>query len=126
MARPKKNIDEKKVLEEAQRFSTYEEIAEQVGCSADTLSRRFADTIEKGHTYARRSLRGKQYDLAMKGNVTMLIWLGKQYLGQTDKAYQDIKHSGGVMIVESQKDENEWLAIMAERRAAISDGNGRG
>ena len=30
-------------------------------------------------------LRQKQWELAMMGNVQMLIWLGKQYLGQSDK-----------------------------------------
>jgi hypothetical protein len=31
------------------------------------------------------SLRRKQYSIAQEGNVTMLIWLGKNWLGQTDK-----------------------------------------
>jgi hypothetical protein len=33
------------------------------------------------------SLRRKQFQVALegKGNVGMLIWLGKQYLGQTEK-----------------------------------------
>jgi len=31
------------------------------------------------------SLRRKQYELAMAGNATILIFLGKQYLGQADK-----------------------------------------
>jgi len=36
---------------------------------------------------ARRSIeiRRKQLALAMGGDVRMLIWLGKQYLGQSDK-----------------------------------------
>ena len=29
-------------------------------------------------------LREKQWEVAMEGNVQMLIWLGKQYLGQKD------------------------------------------
>ena len=29
-------------------------------------------------------LRKKQWEVAMDGNVQMLIWLGKQYLGQRD------------------------------------------
>ncbi len=31
------------------------------------------------------SLRRLQWKAAKENNVTMLIWLGKQYLGQTDK-----------------------------------------
>ena len=34
-------------------------------------------------------LRQKQFEIAMTGNVSMLIWLGKQRLGQIDK--QEIK-----------------------------------
>ncbi len=30
-------------------------------------------------------LRRKQFDKALAGNVVMMIWLGKQYLGQSDK-----------------------------------------
>ena len=36
------------------------------------------------------ALKKKQFDMAMKGNVPMLIWLGKQYLGQMDK--QEVEH----------------------------------
>ena len=31
------------------------------------------------------SIKRKQFELAMQGNVQMLIWLGKQHLGQKDK-----------------------------------------
>ena len=30
------------------------------------------------------ALRKKQFDVAMQGNVQMVIWLGKQYLEQSD------------------------------------------
>ena len=47
---------------------------------------------EKGLARMRRSLRVKQYDLAMAGSVTMLIWLGKNELNQTDKSDQRTLH----------------------------------
>lgn len=61
--------------------------------SEDTIERvikkkhklRFSEYREKKMSGMRIRLRQKQYDVAMKGNVTMLIWLGKQMLGQTDK-----------------------------------------
>jgi hypothetical protein len=31
------------------------------------------------------SLKRKQFQVAMRGNPALLIWLGKQYLGQSDK-----------------------------------------
>ena len=36
------------------------------------------------------SLRRLQFKEAERGNVTMLIWLGKQWLGQTEKPSADI------------------------------------
>lgn len=50
------------------------------------------DAQEAGKGLGCVSLRRKQIDVALAGNPTMLIWLGKQLLGQRDK--QDIEHSG--------------------------------
>jgi len=44
----------------------------------------FAKAYERGAANGRATLRRKQYELALKGNATMQIWLGKQNLGQTD------------------------------------------
>jgi len=41
------------------------------------------------------SLRRIQYSTAMEGNATMLVWLGKNWLGQTDKL--DTTSSDGSM-----------------------------
>ena len=45
----------------------------------------FAEAYKKFSATGKTSRRRSQFDLANKGNATMLIWLGKQYLGQTDK-----------------------------------------
>jgi hypothetical protein len=60
-----------------------------VGTSEATISRRFASEIDKGRSQLHKSLRRKQLEVALGGNIAMLIWLGKQFLGQTDK--QDIQ-----------------------------------
>lgn len=86
MARPRKTVDEKAVLELASKGRTLPEIAAYCGVSDDTISRRFAEFVKRGRTLMRGSLRAKQFQLAMSGNPTMLIWLGKQELDQTDKA----------------------------------------
>lgn len=65
---------------------TQEEIATVVGCSRETINRRFKKPIAAGHDRLRMSLRRWQYEKAKEGSVPMLIWLGKQYLGQTDRA----------------------------------------
>lgn len=64
---------------------TTPEIAAVLECSSDTLERNYSEQMANGKAKARASVRRKQFELAMKGNVTMLIWLGKNMLGQTDK-----------------------------------------
>ena len=64
---------------------TVAEIGNFVGCSVDTLERRFADILHVGKDEGKISLRRKMYEVAMKGNCSMLIWLSKQYLGMTDR-----------------------------------------
>ena len=84
MARPKKEIDAEQVRKLAGINCSMEEIGSIVGCSVDTLERRFADVIKEGRTHGRMSLKRKQFEVAMGGNVSMLIWLGKNVLGQRD------------------------------------------
>lgn len=70
---------------------TDEEIAAGIGCSQDTLARgRKRDqeldaAIIEGRANGRMSLRRAQYQKALDGNPTMLIWLGKQILGQRER-----------------------------------------
>lgn len=81
-------IDPKLVQDLAAIGCKTTEIATIVGCSHDTLERRFASEMEKGRSNLRASLRRWQIEAAKKGNVAMLIWLGKQLLGQTEKVEQ--------------------------------------
>jgi len=41
----------------------------------------------------------------------MLIWLGKQRLGQKEKAEQDIKVDGGINIIFKPVNETSWDTI---------------
>lgn len=45
----------------------------------------FSQAYKKYSSTGKMSLRRKQYEVANAGNVSMLIWLGKQYLDQTEK-----------------------------------------
>ena len=45
----------------------------------------FSQVYKKYSTTGKISVRRWQMQAAEKGNVSMLIWLGKQYLGQTEK-----------------------------------------
>lgn len=64
--------------------STDREIAKWFGIQEDTLRNNFSEIMEKGREEIRQSLRQAQLKLALSGNPTMLIWLGKNLLGQTD------------------------------------------
>jgi hypothetical protein len=86
MARPKILIDEAKVEELAEIGATNDEIAHFVGCSVATLKERFQPILDKGRSGGKTRLRMLQWQSAKSGNVVMQIWLGKQYLGQSDKA----------------------------------------
>lgn len=91
MPKPKIPIDEAQVEKLAAIMCTMEEIGSIVNCSVDTLERRFAETIKKGRDKGKMSLKRKQYEMAIGGNVTMLIWLGKQHLGQRDRSAEEIQ-----------------------------------
>lgn len=97
MGRPKKNLTEdqwKSVDYMCFIHCTGEEIAGVLGMDYDTLNRNCKETkkmpiseyIKKHQSGGRMSLRRAQWKSAENGNVTMQIWLGKQWLGQTEKA----------------------------------------
>ena len=90
MAPPKKPLDLVMIEKLATIHCTMNEIASAMDCSVDTLERRCADIIKKGKDKGKASLRRLQWEGAQKGNPTMLIWLGKQLLGQTDKVEQNV------------------------------------
>ena len=92
MARPRKKIDPEKVRQLASIHCTMIEIAAVMDCSVDTLERRFADIVKTGKAQGAASLRRRQWQAAKEGNATMLIWLGKQLLGQRD--IQKFEHGG--------------------------------
>lgn len=96
MARPKLDIDAKQVEALASYGCTNTEIASFFGCEKSTITKRFSINVAKGKEGGKIRLRKKQFEVAMSGNVSMLIWLGKQTLDQSDK--QDIEASGDIGI----------------------------
>ncbi len=84
MARPKKVIDVKLVEKLAAIHCTIAEIADICEVSRDTIERRYAALIAKARAEGKMSLRKYQWEAVKKGNVSMMIWLGKQLLDQRD------------------------------------------
>lgn len=83
---------------------TQEEIADWFKCHEETLRRfckktynaQFCEVYKRFSARGKMSIRRSQFRL-METNTAMAIWLGKQYLGQSDK--QEIEHSGGIPVV---------------------------
>lgn len=106
MGGPRKEINPQQLYELAVIQCTEPEIQAVLGISAETFERRrkeskrrlpvflskdteavylpFRDILAAGRAVGRMSLRREQWKLAQAGNATMLIWLGKQLLGQRD------------------------------------------
>ncbi len=80
-----KNNEEITIQKLASCGLTNKEIAEALGYDDNTLKRNFEIYLIKGRGNLKERLKRKQISVAMQGNVTMLIWLGKQYLGQAEK-----------------------------------------
>lgn len=100
--RPKKGIDKKVFEGLCAIMCTKDDICGILSLDEKTLTRwchetygeGFSDIYKKKSAVGRASLRRHQFRKAEQGNVTMLIWLGKQFLDQKDK--QEIEHRGNV------------------------------
>ena len=87
VGRPKEHdLDKDKVEQLASFGCTNSEISSFFGCSDTTLTRNYGENLTKGRDKGKIRLRQMQWKAADKGNVTMLIWLGKQILGQVEKS----------------------------------------
>lgn len=93
MGRPLKKIDPDQVRRLAMINCTYPEIAAVVGCSPDTLERRFAGVIKEGWEQGKSSLKRMMWEACTKGNTPMMIFLSKQMLGYSDKVEQKVDAS---------------------------------
>lgn len=94
VGRPKKELDWDQIDKLCQIQCTIPEIASFFDCSPDTLDRHskelhgcnFADYFSQKRLGGRISLRRSQWLKATHDkNPALLIWLGKQYLDQSDK-----------------------------------------
>lgn len=70
---------------------TQQEVGSWFGCTQQAVSKRLArdaplaEAWQRGWDKGSISLRRAQFEAAQAGDRTMMIWLGKQWLGQADK-----------------------------------------
>lgn len=99
----------------AKMLCTGEEISAFFGVSYDTLNEwckqnyeeTFVKVIKRFNDVGRASLRRIQFKIAEKGNSSMAIFLGKQYLGQSDK--QENTSLERVVIVSDMPQDDEEI-----------------
>ena len=84
----KKLVDKDIVFQLAAIMCTNEEIGQVLGLSPTAIKMKYAKVIEQGRAQGKKSLRRSQFEKALAGDVRMLIFLGKNYLAQTDSGDQ--------------------------------------
>lgn len=104
-------------------FCTKKEICSIMGISDHrTLDSRIKESFPETPTWeeafdlfsghGRASLRRKQFELAMNGDKTMLIFLGKNYLAQSDNGLRDEQPKPKANVTEVSQ-----LEVIAKRRS---------
>jgi len=90
VGRDKVVIPEEQVAQLAQYHCTNKEMADFFGVKLQTFVDNFRDIITKNRILTKQRLRKAQLDLALnKQDRVMLIWLGKQMLGQSESPITD-------------------------------------
>jgi len=84
IGRNKVVIPEEQVAELAKLHCTTNEMADFFDVPRQTFVDNFRDIITKGRLITKQRLRKAQLDLALKGDRTMLIWLGRTILLQSE------------------------------------------
>jgi hypothetical protein len=83
-------LHQDRIYDMAAEDCTQEEIAWAMGCSVNTLETHCHELVKKGEFAGKASIRSKMHEMAMKGNVPMLIWLSKQRLQYRDKPADEV------------------------------------
>lgn len=96
--------------------SMVDDIAKELGINVTTLytkanREKTKRAIQNGEGIVNNRLRRAQIKSALNGNATMLVWLGKNRLGQTDKV------EASVTIEDKTSDELTWEDIQEMVRA---------
>jgi hypothetical protein len=97
--------------------ATNDEIADYLLCSTQKLTNTYAEVLTKARAAMKEKLRRYQWRSAKAGNPALLIWLGKQYLGQRETAKLEI--DWGDMTIEELRELEQGripARIMAKAR----------
>ena len=91
------------------------EIATLTRCNPDDLKDK-AQPISEGKARLKHAIRKAQVKAALKGNPTMLVWLGKAILGQTDNPEPKLSQQTNIVV-----DANLLSSLQQSYKATLSD-----
>ena len=97
VGRPRIELDPKQAKIFGYFRATYDTMAEQIGCHVDTIraamqdeKSEFSKAYKNGFSSMKMKLSEAQVKTAIEEhNSTLLVWLGKQYLGQVENPLGD-------------------------------------
>lgn len=97
-------IDEKLLETLTKLHLNVETIAHCVGCSKDTLERRFAAKMQTWREQSRSKIAQVLYDEALnKREPWALKTIAQRHLGYADKVEQEVKHEGVIIEYTTEK-----------------------
>ena len=105
--RPQLSIDWAEVDKYLQAGCSGAQVVAVIGVSADTLYRRcqaergasFSAILQEKSAKGDAFIRLKQFSLAMQGDKGLLIWLGKQRLGQKDRSEEILNQIPSIHVI---------------------------
>jgi hypothetical protein len=117
VGRKKLPIDPEQVKELARIGCSKREVAIHLGCSEDTIERRFAGFFQLGKVGGKIQLRRRQHERAIEGSDSMLMFLGKHRLKQIDKSEEKPGFTLADVVLEA---EERARKLKAERESGGS------
>lgn len=101
--RPQKAFPEQEIVQLAAEGSTDGYIASRLGISKTLLTGKYKDLLDSGREQRNGDIQRRQFQLAMSGNVPMLMWLGKNWLNQGNKVERNGNDGLKELIAELNK-----------------------
>lgn len=127
VGRPLKDsrVDESVINDLARIGCTWDELEALTGLSRPTLESRFFHVIEKGRAEMRMSLRRQQIRTALSpvdpAHGTMLVWLGKTLLGQSETSKVELTGANGGPVAHADATADILQAYALEALALVSE-----
>lgn len=96
------HMDDKQLKElksRARAMCGWQTMARWAGMSLADLKEQYGEIIETERQQTRYEIAKAQLEKALSGDNTMLIWLGKQHLSQSDKSQTEVSGKSEIRIM---------------------------